>query len=327
MSSGFVIQYRQLGESWNEIALGDGDIIVGRGQDCDLRIDYEGISRHHLKLSKSGEAVWVTDLGSTNGTKIDGVRIQANMQVPLRIGQLVEIGNAKLQVQEAQQPMSIPVQATPHVVSPPQTRVEPVQMPRASSPPPKTNFSGYNLRYQLRNGPWMEFPLPKGEVIIGRYIEADLYLDDDAVSRRHARITISDETVFLQDLGSTNGTLVDGQPLSPRRQTIIQPGQVITIGAFVLDVRKVQPSDMEPATMMGEMGDYMSHDDKVAVMGSRVDLRALNFQKMDRITVGRASDNDVVLSHPLVSRYHALIEKMGGRFREWGADKERILAY
>lgn len=36
MSSGFVIQYRQLGESWNEIALGDGDIIVGRGQDCDL---------------------------------------------------------------------------------------------------------------------------------------------------------------------------------------------------------------------------------------------------------------------------------------------------
>ncbi|MCJ7624093.1 MAG: FHA domain-containing protein, partial [Anaerolineaceae bacterium] len=212
-------------------------------------------------------------------------------------------------------PVSSSVQATPHVISPPETRVEPVQAPIASSPPPVSNFSGYLLRYRLKDGEWVELPLPHGEIILGRYVEADLFLNDDAISRRHARITVSGESVFLQDLGSTNGTMVDGQPLAPRRQFVLEPGQVIRMGAFFLELQKGQPSDLEPATMMGEIGEYISREDKISIMGSQVDLRALNFQKMDRITVGRASDNDVVLNHPLVSRYHALIEKMGGRFR------------
>ncbi|MCJ7622259.1 MAG: FHA domain-containing protein, partial [Anaerolineaceae bacterium] len=90
MLSGVVVQYCQSGESWNEITLEDGEIIVGRGQDCGLQIDHEGVSRKRLKISKSGDAVWVTDLGSTNGTRLDGVRIQANVKVPLRTGQLIE---------------------------------------------------------------------------------------------------------------------------------------------------------------------------------------------------------------------------------------------
>ena len=60
---------------------------------------------------------------------------------------------------------------------------------------------------------------------------------------------------------------------------------------------------MEPATMMGELGEFISPEDKVSIRGSRVDLRALNFEQMDRITIGRTADNDVVLNHPLVSRY------------------------
>ena len=60
-----------------------------------------------------------------------------------------------------------------------------------------------------------EFPLPdEGEIVIGRSSELDMVLVEDMVSRRHAKISVQDGDIFLEDLGSTNGSFVNGEKIT-----------------------------------------------------------------------------------------------------------------
>jgi len=67
----------------------------------------------------------------------------------------------------------------------------------------------------------------KGRIIVGRAREADFRIDDSSVSRRHAAIFWSDGNVVIEDLDSTNGTMVNGYPVS---SSVIRPGDVVVIG-------------------------------------------------------------------------------------------------
>jgi len=81
------------------------------------------------------------------------------------------------------------------------------------------------------------FPLVPGEILLGRSTQASVILLDEEVSRIHARITMQSEPggvveLALEDLGSTNGTLINGQAaVSP---TLLVPGDRIYIGNHVL---------------------------------------------------------------------------------------------
>jgi DNA-binding winged helix-turn-helix (wHTH) protein len=57
-------------------------------------------------------------------------------------------------------------------------------------------------------------PLAAGENIVGRDEAANVRLDDPMVSRRHARILVSGAGALIEDLGSKNGTFIDGQPIA-----------------------------------------------------------------------------------------------------------------
>jgi pSer/pThr/pTyr-binding forkhead associated (FHA) protein len=57
-------------------------------------------------------------------------------------------------------------------------------------------------------GPDAQAPLADGENILGRGPDSVLWIDDDTVSRRHARIRVEKESAILEDLGSYNGTFV-----------------------------------------------------------------------------------------------------------------------
>ncbi|HXG58533.1 MAG TPA: FHA domain-containing protein [Thermoanaerobaculia bacterium] len=59
-----------------------------------------------------------------------------------------------------------------------------------------------------------EFDLHRGENILGRDPSADVPVDDATVSRRHARLFVSEEGVTIEDLGSKNGTFIDDQPVT-----------------------------------------------------------------------------------------------------------------
>ncbi len=73
--------------------------------------------------------------------------------------------------------------------------------------------------------------IPLGTTVIGRAHEAELRLPDTGVSRRHASVRYDGRAAVLQDLGSTNGTAVNGQRV---QQVELQHGDVIRLGHTVL---------------------------------------------------------------------------------------------
>ena len=59
-----------------EIPLQEGDYILGRGEDCQITVPDEGISKKHAKLLVDQQGVFIKDLNSSNGTFLNGVKIQ-----------------------------------------------------------------------------------------------------------------------------------------------------------------------------------------------------------------------------------------------------------
>jgi hypothetical protein len=79
------------------------------------------------------------------------------------------------------------------------------------------------------------YTLDRSVTTIGRLPESDVVLEDSGASRQHARIRASDGSYVLADLGSTNGTFVNDEPV---RERTLDDGDRITIGETVLEFRR-----------------------------------------------------------------------------------------
>jgi hypothetical protein len=105
-------------------------------------------------------------------------------------------------------------------------------------------------RLVLKSGPMpgKEFPIEKAEVFIGRDIGNDIVINDPEVSRRHARIYLQGNMYIIEDLGSTNGTSVNGQKLTG--PYMLRAGEQITFGEHVnLSFEAVARSQEIPPAM------------------------------------------------------------------------------
>ncbi len=94
------------------------------------------------------------------------------------------------------------------------------------------------------------FTLDKPEMVLGRGLEADLRVDDPSLSRMHARFEREGETVAVIDLGSRNGTFVEGQRLEGRRR--LKSGELITVGTVVLRFAQHDAEELELTRSMYE---------------------------------------------------------------------------
>jgi pSer/pThr/pTyr-binding forkhead associated (FHA) protein len=83
-------------------------------------------------------------------------------------------------------------------------------------------------------------PFDRPTLRVGRMPENDLVIDNLAVSRFHARLHLEERRVFLEDAGSENGCVVNGERLAGRRE--IAPGDRIAIGKHELRVRSASPA-------------------------------------------------------------------------------------
>jgi len=73
-------------------------------------------------------------------------------------------------------------------------------------------------------------PLQQGLYEVGREQPAELVLAVPTVSARHARLSVGDAAVTVADLGSTNGTYLDGNPLEPMAEVAVGVGQEVVFG-------------------------------------------------------------------------------------------------
>lgn len=91
-----------------EIALG-ADTVIGRGAECNLKIASSDVSRKHCRVRVRGDQVRVTDLGSSNGTTLDGHPLQPNNEVSANPGSILSLGPLKFQLMfEAPAPAPVP---------------------------------------------------------------------------------------------------------------------------------------------------------------------------------------------------------------------------
>ena len=77
-----------------------------------------------------------------------------------------------------------------------------------------------------------------GDYVIGREAGCDVQVEVELVSRRHAQLTVNFDHVLIEDLGSSNGTFVNGQPVT--EPTRLWPNQKIQIGAATIELRRVK---------------------------------------------------------------------------------------
>lgn len=116
-----------------------------------------------------------------------------------------------------------------------------------------------------------EFPLRSGrEIVIGRSSELDMVLVEDMVSRRHARLSMNGTRVTIEDLGSTNGTFVNGEKV---QQAELKVGDRILIGTSILKLVQQEegsrPLDVE--TVRDEMARAAQAGRAPGAMSGRID--------------------------------------------------------
>ena len=292
-----------------QIAITDSGLTVGRAAGNTFLIEDAEVSRAHAKLNVlPGPEVRLTDT-SSNGTFVDGKRIQETALHPnakIRFGlsdantYSFEAGPAFASNKKAAAAAAAPAPAKPKgtVMLP---TVEPVKKSQTvlmsesalldaikqsetqakAAGAPKCRLQIVLDRYAVE-----DVPLNPGTLTLGRHEGPyHLKIDHPSVSDEHAELTIApDGTAKLKDLGSTNGTFVNGRRTMEAQ---LQEGDLIQLGACDTTLLLFRASKPRVQRLMD------------------IDLSA------QLVKLGRSKDNDIVLDHPTVSSHHAEIRRTG----------------
>ena len=103
-----------------------------------------------------------------------------------------------------------------------------------TAPAPRPGARSFVLRFISGKYQGGEFPIAaEKQIIVGRSSDLDMVLVEDMVSRKHARIAMQGEQIWIEDLGSTNGTFVNGEKIKRAR---LKEGDRVLIGTSILKV-------------------------------------------------------------------------------------------
>ncbi|MEM1025135.1 MAG: FHA domain-containing protein [Myxococcota bacterium] len=138
--------------------------------------------------------------------------------------------------------------------------------------------SGLALRFLSGRYEGGEFALPdRGDVVIGRSAEGDVVLVEDMVSRRHARIHIDHGVPTLEDLGSTNGTYVNGEKVG---RTRLGEGDRILIGTSILKVVSATVEDSTHEMLETESRPDLEDDEPIRQEGQLGELSVADLAQL-----------------------------------------------
>lgn len=193
---------RWMGGSTQDYQISKQTLTLGRAPGNDIVVNHPAVSGRHLSLDLIPGAYTITDLNSTNGTLVNGQRIPAGTPHRINMGDAIRVGDLTGNW------VSLALQA-----------------------------EGAEAVRQLSLGQLDLSQLTS--VVIGRDPESFLPLNHPTVSFRHAMISKQDGNLVIRDLGSTNGTFVNGQRIS---QAPLKSSDVVQIGPFKLTYDAQQQS-------------------------------------------------------------------------------------
>lgn len=183
-----------------DVLLGEGETSVGSGSGCNVQLNGEGVQDMHVIVTADarGPILWVRSPG--NWTHVNGRPVQE--KAILRVGDCISLGAVGV-VLRPDTDSSIS-DALPPAITADDDMKPSGQDTHYRNSPPKALLRGVSGPYF---GKVIGIP---GRLVIGRGDDADLVLDEPEMSRRHALIEVTADSIYLRDLGSANGTYVNG---------------------------------------------------------------------------------------------------------------------
>ncbi len=189
---------------------------IGRQDDNDICIREGHVSRQHAVINYRDGVFTLTDLGSANGTFVND--LQLHEAFPLASGDIIRLFVPTLA-------FSAVLSAEDHLAA-----IEQATM--------ITSSKSAGSRLMITSGPQEgeTIPLLLRRVMVGRVTpngDWQVSLNDPSVSRPHARLELTEDNSWIvYDLGSANGTLVNGTIVSEKGRAL-RDGDVITFGATI----------------------------------------------------------------------------------------------
>jgi pSer/pThr/pTyr-binding forkhead associated (FHA) protein len=259
--------------------------IIGSGAQCDLVVNSPGVSGRHCRLAATGDGYTIEDLGSTNGTYVNGARITTRYRVTRR--DTITLGlNAPMPwpPEPAARSVVLTIGREPDndfvinllMVSGHHARViwngEPgsamiedlgsANGTAVGSPDQKITRSSFTAADTIYLGsyavPGIQFlaridrsqaPALRfrgASMVVGRDSACDWVIDLPMVSGRHAVLARRDNRILIKDLGSSNGTFINGQRLEGERA--VNEGDLIGLGSHTLVLAVESLSAIKPPT-------------------------------------------------------------------------------
>ena len=228
-----------------QVALSRQVILLGRERDNDILLEAELASRYHAELHLEHGRAYLKDCGSMNGTSVNGQRVWG--LAPLQHGDVLDIGGQRFRYEDA---LALPGSPAKALLSAPRSEAphlaETAALPALAAPPGR-GAPAVPGRLIVSGGPnaGSTFEVQGSLVTIGRDSGCEVVIPDSSISRRHAQLVRQESGLYVHDLGSRNGTAVNGQRLSaPHR---LADGDTLTVGNIPLRYVVEQPASVAEA--------------------------------------------------------------------------------
>ncbi|MBX3724692.1 MAG: FHA domain-containing protein [Xanthomonadales bacterium] len=198
-----------------------GEVRIGSAEDCDLRLTGTGIAPVHARVTLDDDGAMLRLQGDSTAVELNGRSVES--LAFLHDGDLISIAEHRLEVgvQGDRQP------------------------PRGADEPDEraTRVRRVAPRYVLRGVTGSQFgrliPI-YGRLVIGRGGDCDLVLDEPGLSRRHAVLETMPDGLFLRDMGSANGSFVNGARV---RDVALRHGDQIVLDSIRFLVQAIDQMD------------------------------------------------------------------------------------
>lgn len=169
--------------------------------------------------------------------------------------------------------------------------------------------TGKSARLAAQGGGAVDIALPVGKaIVVGRSRDADVVLALPEVSARHVRLRYDGTALAVEDLGSRNGSFVNGRRVNNAR---LQAGDVLRLG----------PDERSPTFTLQAAASATIAAAPVQLQPLVAGLPGIRLQPGQSVRVGRAADNDVCIQHPQVSGHHCCFS-LDAEGRLWLEDKQ-----